>query len=1236
MLKKILFFCIVLIALKLQAQTEDRVLHVVYLLGNTATAPIPEANMAAFQQELQAQSNPFTIIHLGDILDNNGLGKNEKVTSNKLDLLLQLANVNPKGNIFFVPGDKDWDNSGPAGLSNVRRLELYMGQNLNKPNLLVPGNGCPGPQIIDISPNLRIIAINTQWWMHPYQKPEEPNTDCQVNTREDFLEELDDAISEAEGRNVLIVGHHPILSNGEYGGHLSLKKHFFPLSDGNPNNRVPLPLLGSVYAAYRQNIGTPRDMANKNYQDFTKGLGDVLAENNHVIYAAAHDYNLQLNYSEGNYHLISGSFSEKDFLGRNKKSLFNRATQGFSKLTYYTNGKTTNTFYEFTKNGAREISTFTLFQSPCAASADKKIPVNNRVGPCSDTPVALTQPEQVTTSNNTTTVVAGPQYEASRFKRLFLGDLYRQSWIQPVKVPYLYLSQTDEKLRPQKLGGGRQTTSLRLKADDGRQFVFRSVDKDPIAALPPEFRNTVITDIIRQITPTEHPYGALVVSSLLDSTDILHARPKLFVLADDPVLGPFREKYKGLFGMLEERPIDPVSNNPGFGGSEDVKNNFAFLRQLYKDHDNRVDAQAFGKARAFDIFIGDWGRHPDNWRWAGYKTASETTFRPIPRDRDHAFSRWNGIIPWVADREWLTPNIQNFDADIHGIRSLTWPARHLDRYLLTSLSRQDWINFAHYLQERFPDPVIDKAISELPPEVASGQGKEIGKLLKARRAHLPEVLQEYYEMLARYVDVVGSNKNEYFKAERLPDANVRVRMYKKEKGVNTPKGDPLFDRTFLQSETKEIRLFGLDGKDVFDVTGNAKSSIRLRIIGGQGKDSIRDASTVKSLRKQTLVYDSPDTKLELGPESRNLTSNEPRKNQYNRQAFEYNSYNPGASILYNISDGFGITGGINYKRQRFGKPDYGSLYSINARATQNGNLQLTTDFVWRQALNKWDVGTIVDAGRYFPFYNFYGLGNHTVKNETLYDNKFYVARYSGVIFHGYVQRQFFRNSYFRVGPRYETLTTTFKTGTLLDKADGQQGDIADQELAGGTATFNLDLRDKPVFTQKGLRFYVTHSSYQRLQGIKDYFGITQSFLDYYTTTRILLPITLAVRVGGAKNYGDNLPFFKYTTLGLYNNLRGFVRNRFAGDASAYLNTELRFHIGQVNSTFMPFRYGLITFYDQGKVWHQGNDTGGWHQGYGAGFYISPFAERFTFSTIFQHSTEESLLFQFGAGFRFDN
>ncbi|UOQ76902.1 hypothetical protein MUN84_20835 [Hymenobacter sp. 5516J-16] len=55
--------------------------------------------------------------------------------------------------------------------------------------------------------------------------------------------------------------------------------------------------------------------------------------------------------------------------------------------------------------------------------------------------------------------------------------------------------------------------------------MFRSVDKDVTRILPPELRRSFAADVLRDITPTAHPYSALVTGSLLDKTDILHARP---------------------------------------------------------------------------------------------------------------------------------------------------------------------------------------------------------------------------------------------------------------------------------------------------------------------------------------------------------------------------------------------------------------------------------------------------------------------------------------------------------------------------------------------------------------------------------------------------------------------------------------------------------------------------------------------------------------------------------------
>ncbi|KAA9345667.1 BamA/TamA family outer membrane protein [Adhaeribacter soli] len=1207
----------------------------VFLIGNTATKPVSAENYTLLKQEIDKQTVPFAVIHLGDIAFNKGWPENptegEKL---QLNQLLNLVKDNPKGKIFFIPGDKDWNNSGKNGLKAVKRLEKYINANLPFKNGFLPGTGCPGPEVLDVNPFLRIIAINSPWWMHPYDKPEITDTDCKILSRQEFAEQLEEEIVESGNRNVLVVGHHPLVSNGVYGGRMTLKKHLFPFSDKNPKNRIPLPGLGSIYAAYRQNIGTPRDMAHEDYAAFRKQMLNIFKQNPGLIYASSHEYNLQLNQTDESYHIISGSITEKEPLGKEPALLFGAAKTGFARLDYFPNGEVNVHFFGISGARFTELYSQTLFQSPCLDVAQQVAPLNRYHIPCPETDTVPGTDLDVV--NGKVTVAAGKQYRANPLKRLFFGNLYRTTWTTPVQVPLLDLRRTYGGLRPVGPGGGRQTISLKFKSRNGRDYVFRSVDKDPIKALPLTLRNTFVTDVLRDIMATAQPYGALIASALLDSTDILHARPRLYVLPNDPALGPYRVKYAGLFGMLEDRPIDPPKGKKGFANADDITRSYGLFRKLYDDHDNRLDAYAFGKARAFDIWVGDFGKHDDNWRWAGYDTpGGERIYKPIPRDRDHVFSRWNGIIPWLADQPFGVKSIQNFGYNYKGIRSLTYQARHLDRALLQSLSRQDWQKIAAELQREMTDATIDKAIAAEPAEVIPVSGNEIGNKLKHRIKTLPQALDEYYEDLALVVDIVGSNKNEYFRVERLENGTVRVQEFEKDKKTGGPEGEAYFDRTFYPKETQEIRIFALDGKDVVEITGKSETSILVRVIGGGGDDIIRDNSVVPGPKHYTRVYDTPDTELQAGPEVKDFRSNKIGVNDYNRQEFRYNYMSPVPAVIYNRSDGLGASLNVKFGRYVFREPDIKRLYSFNIRGTQRGAFLLSGTGIWNSVFGGWGFGGGITYGNFFPFYNFFGLGNNTTKNNDLYNERFYQARYKGVRVEGFTHTIFLRKSFLKFGPLYENLNSSIEAGTILAERPEGELIVGKESLLGGNAELDFDLRDNVTFTRRGLRFNIQHTTYHRLNREKNTFGLTETYGQYFLTARVKIPVTLATKIGGAKNYGTNLPFYKYTSLGLRDNLRGYVNNRFFGDRSAYLNTELRFHLGQLANPVLPFYYGIVTFYDQGKVWYRGTDGEGWHRGYGAGFYIAPVEERYALSVLFGHSKEEALQVMFSLGLVLD-
>ena len=585
------------------AQDEESIDQVIYLIGNTATSKIKSEHLSDLQELFLREKNPFTLIHLGDILNPSDTAGS--ITG--IDPVMDFVQGRVNAKAIFTAGDMDWNNSGEDGLLMVRKLEEQIENLYGEQNIFLPSEGCPGPEIIDLTDNLRIIAINTQWWMHPFDHSEAPDANCSNLTKEEFIESLEEAIDESVGRNILIIGHHPVISAGIYGGHMTFQQHLFPFADSRPGNKVPVPGLGSFYAAYRQNVGTVRDKANEDYQEFIDKMTDILSHHPGLVYASAHDYSLQLLEIENGFQLISGSIIEKGPTRKEQGLRYSSSDYGFAKIEYYNSGEIRLGFYSVGNMEPIKLYSKVLFRSGCDKSGDQTLPVNRYYIPCIEEEKETVTGE-IPFPSEPVTVIAG-NYEAKGLKRVFLGSLYRETWLTPVTIPYLDLDTTKSGLKPFALGGGRQTTTLKFQANDGREYAFRSVDKNLVNALPKAFRNTFISTMIKEVTATEYPYGAIIVSSLLDETDILHASPVLYVLPDHPGLGIFREPYAGLFGMLEDRPKDPTGQVKGFMGADDVTRSAGLFRKLYKDNDNHVDALTLGNARAIDILVGDWGRH---------------------------------------------------------------------------------------------------------------------------------------------------------------------------------------------------------------------------------------------------------------------------------------------------------------------------------------------------------------------------------------------------------------------------------------------------------------------------------------------------------------------------------------------------------------------------------------------------------------------------------------------------
>ncbi|MEQ9229781.1 MAG: hypothetical protein RIF46_03805, partial [Cyclobacteriaceae bacterium] len=272
-------------------------------------------------------------------------------------------------------------------------------------------------------------------------------------------------------------------------------------------------------------------------------------------------------------------------------------------------------------------------------------------------------------------------------------------------------------------GGGQQTLSLRLEDPNGKQFTLRSIEKYPEKAIPETFRATFAKDIVQDQISAAHPYGALVVPYLAEAAGIYHTNPKVVWVADDPRLGDYRKTFANRLMLFEERPSGNARDMDFFGNADDIESTFKVLDKLIDDNDNYVDQQFVLRSRLFDLWIGDWDRHDDQWRWAEFDKGKGKMYRPIPRDRDQAFFLNEGRIPKMASKPWALPKLQGFDYELKWPAGFMYNARYFDRSFLTSLEREDWIKEVKELQTSLTDAVIEESIRKWPGEIYDLHGE---------------------------------------------------------------------------------------------------------------------------------------------------------------------------------------------------------------------------------------------------------------------------------------------------------------------------------------------------------------------------------------------------------------------------------------------------------------------------------------------------------------------------------
>jgi hypothetical protein len=1188
---------------------EDEVPHAstvysVLLIGDSRKAHENERLMQMMEIHLQEGGKNSAVVFLGDNVQPSGLPddsthRNWEVAEKSLRAQLEMLK-DYKGEIIYLPGNHDWARGGKDGLEFVKNQRKYIHDYLDKKDVFLPKKGRPGPEEIKLTDDIVLIVFDSQWWFHEHEKSYDGIMD-----EADLFVQIEDAISRHREKKIILATHHPLYSVGNHGGHFPGSSFLFPLVEVNKALWIPLP--GFLYTGYRKFLGAPQDLSHPHYKMLREALLETFEGHSNIIYAAGHEHNLQYAEKDSNHFIVSGAAGMATYAAHSKKTDFSQMQTGFAKLDFKKNGDVWLEFYTTEDSSgpgaAAAASTPETMINPEGHLAFRKMIFNKPVYDKKEYRDFLRDIDY--SDSNITTYPNGEKYQAGNFKRVFFGDNYREEWMIPVEVPVFDFNSEKGGLEIVKKGGGGQTKSLRLENDDGQQYVLRSLEKDPSKVIPEVVKIELAVDIVADQMSAYLPWAALSVPRMADAAEIYHTNPKIVYLTKDPRLGKYLDDvWEGLY-LFEERPNGDRRDVASFGRSKDIIGTPDMMDEMTDDHDNIMDQKHFLKCRLFDVFIGDWDRHEDQWRWASFKDKDQTIYRAVPRDRDQTFFLNEGVFPWISSRKFALRMNQGFDYEIKDMGGLVSQGKWLDRRWLNELEKEDWIKAAKRMQSKFTDEILYDAVYDMPQQIAEVKAETTIAKLKARREQLPEFAETHYRLISKKVDIVGSDKREQFRVERLNDNETEVKVWSVSSKGN--KKEKIFDRTFKHDETKEIRLYGLKDRDEFDVEGSVDRGIRVRIIGGPGKDDIKDKSTVRGLSKKTTIYDTRGkNEIEFGTEARNRTSNRPERNAYNYYAFNYNKFIPLAFFGYNADEALVLGAGFFLTTHGFQKTPYASHHTLGARyAFATGALEFAYDGIFTSVIGPLDLQLhfVIRDPRYSI--NYFGLGNETEKTT---DDKDYNRVRIGQLHANPEISKTFGKSSFTAGLFYQQFDIENTEGRYISDIpnNGLDPNIFERHrYAGINLRYELDSRNDKVLPTRGIYWNIRSIfNYSLSENARTFDHLATDF-SFFLSFRKPHRTVLAFRLGGAVNAG-NYQFFQACTVGGNSNLRGHRSTRYSGDGSVYQNTELRFKLFNFATYIAKGEAGIIGFNDFGRVFVDEEDSKIWHHGVGGGFWLSPF------------------------------
>ncbi len=1183
-MKSMLLFTF-LFLLTLAAQAQDAVQNRILFIGDGGSINKVQKELI-YSASNKVISGKTSVVYLGNNIYPDGFGSQPKEKNSPEGKILQsqYLPMRKKGaKVYFLPGNRDWDDKGPHGLTKIQKEWTYFEYHKDSLLKLLPPDGCPDPVVIPVSDSLVMIALDTEWWLYQHDK-ENSEDDCSCTSQRDVIDALREYLYKNGNKTVLLIMHHPFMSYGKYGGYHSWKDHIFPLLHVNPSLYLPLPGIGSFYPLFNKAFPGIEYLKHPLYKSMIRNISKVLQGFPNLILISSHDNGQQLieNKKTHQTQIVTGiGRGDDSYIKNGKKAVFTSEKPGYVVADQLPGNQIHFTFYSYQNGKVEQSFQYTMGYEQRSHWKDSIY-----------TPIPK---DSIVTAVN-------PSYnKIGKFGRFWLGDNYRKAWAAPVKLPVFHLDTLHGGLHTVKLGGGMQTTTLRLADSNGVEYNMRSVDKAVGKLVPAPFRGTFVRGLMKDATSAQFPYGALMVPPVEDAVGVPHLDPSIGVVAPDSLLGAYQKLAVGKVFLLDKR--EP------YGNTDNYKKAF---KKLQKDNDNSFDAINFLKARMVDLLFGDWDRHGDQWRFYDLKKGSHKFYSIMPRDRDIVLNVTQGVIPFLVKNFFIMPHASGFGKELlPGSNFYLMKSSFLNAYPANQISYKKWMQTAQEFESQVTDSVLKASVSTLPKGLDTSQTTEILTDLEARRDQIPEAMDKYYKLVNHIVDIRGSDRKELVKITDVKGKDaLHIMMQKIDKHGNLE--DTLMEKTYPRSMTKEIRIYLGEDKDKVSIN-NKTSSIKLRIIGGKPRHQSHKTYQVINSKNKINIYDyKPETYLGKTKKIKKHISSLPQNTQFVPVNL-YNTYLPLVTGAINLDDGVMLGLGIQYKKQGgFRKTPYASLHKLTVMhsfTTQAFEIKYKGE--WRHVFGHTDILLKGDAKAPKNIQNFFGIGNETPIDKSGDYKRFYRTRFNVYHLNAAFRWHWGEHSTFSVGPevQYYHLNPKENQGRFIHQKNKLHSyDSAviakDKWHLGLKIKYKLDHRNNEILPTYGYYLNIDLKGLVGLSRYADAFAQLNPNFAFYKNLNETQSVILADRIGGSFTIGKP-SFYQYAYLGGQGNLLGFRKFRFAGLQSVYNNLEMRIRLADFGNQVMRGEIGLTGFYDIGRVWSEGTHSRMWHQGVGGGIYLAP-------------------------------